>query len=218
MRKTLLAVSVLALSFSTTAQSYLEIGNTTLTFRKSEYHNDTSIQGSKYLNEQFINTKVNNGTQNFLIRYNAYNDIMEYQNGAELVELIKEQNTHFQFNNGDVYELMTYHVKGKNITRYNQILFDKNHIKISKFRGVELIEAKKAQTGYTNSSPARYVPSKDIYYITLNNKTIEFSGKQKSLEKLFPNKTMEIKKFYKNNKIKENDDDLIKLGKFIMTL
>lgn len=218
MRKTFLALSFLALSFSTTAQSNLEIDNTTLTFRSSEYHNDTNIEGSKYLNEQFINTKVNNGPQNFLIRYNAYNDIMEYQNGVDLVELIKDQNTHFQFNNGDVYELMTYVVRGKNITRYNQILFDENQIKISKFRSIELIEAKEATTGYTKSSPARYAPNKDTYFITLNSKTTEFDGKQKSLEKLFPSKTIEIKKFYKDNKIRENDDDLIKLGTFLVTL
>ena len=218
MKKSLLVLAVLALSFSANAQMTLQDTEFSLTFRKSPDFNDASILGSKYLNENFENAKVNKGTQIFQIRYNAYNDRMEYKNGADLLELIKDQNTYFQFTNGDVYELMTYNVKGSNITRYNQVLVDNNNVKISKFKSIKLVEAKAAANSYNTGSPAAYKQNKEVYYITLNNETNEFDGKQKTLEKLLPAKSAEIKKFYKENKIKENDADMIKLGNFLATL
>src|SRR5690606_31759605 len=109
----------------------------TLTFRKSPDFNDAAVLGSKYLTEDFSQAKVNKGTQNFLIRYNAYSDLMEYQNDGELLELIKEQNTHFQFANDEVYELLQYNLKGSSVSRYHQILTDQNNIKVSKFRSVK---------------------------------------------------------------------------------
>ena len=40
----------------------------------------------------------------------------------------------------------------------------------------------------------------------------------KNLEKIIPGKTDAIKTFYKQNKIKENDTDMIKLGNFLATI
>jgi len=57
-----------------------------------------------------------------------------------------------------------------------------------------------------------------VYFITYNNQTFEFDGKQKSLEKIIPGKGDAIKAFYKENKIKENDSDMIKLGNFLATI
>lgn len=219
MKKLLIIFVVLALSFSAEAQTTLQSGSTgTLIFKKSTDFNDVVVQGSKYLDESFSNAKVNKGTQSFQIRYNAYSDLMEYKNGADLLELIKEQNTYFQFDNGTVYELLNYTVKGNNVSRYNQILVDKNHVKISKFSSIKLVEAKAAASSYDLATPASYKPNRGTYFITVNNETTEFDGKQKTVEKLFPSKTAEIKKFYKDHKIKENDADLIKLGNFLATL
>ena len=218
MKKSLLILAVLALSFSANAQMTLQDGGATLTFRKSPDFNDAAVSGSKYLSENFSSARVNKGTQSFQIRYNAYSDLMEYKNGVDLLELIKEQNTYFQFNNGDIYELMTYNVKGSNVSRYNQVLVDKNNVKVSKFKSIKLVEAKAAASSYDTATPASYKPNKEVYYITLNNETTEFDGKQKTVEKILPSKSAEIKKFFKDNKIKENDADMIKLGNFLATL
>ena len=190
----------------------------TLVFRKSADFNDASIGGSRYLSEEFSLAKVNKGTENFMIRYNAYGDIMEYKNGNDLLELIKEQNTHFQFDSGEIYELLTYNVKGSSVSRYHRILTDQNNVKVSKFQSVKLEEAKAATNSYDSATPASYKQNRDSYFITINGQTTEFDGKRKSAEKLFPSKSSEIKKFYKENKIRTNDEDMIKLGNFLATL
>src|SRR5690606_25837513 len=112
-----------------------------------------------------------------------------------------------QFDNGQVYELLTYVVKGSSVSRYHHILSDGNNIKISKFESIKLEEAKAATNSYDTATPASYKRNRDTYFITINGKTTEFDGKQKSLSSLFPSKTEEIKKFYKENKIKISDED-----------
>src|SRR5690554_8017806 len=92
-----------------------------------------------------------------MIRYNAYGDIMEYKNGNDLLELIKEQNTHFQFDSGEIYELLTYNVKGSSVSRYHRILTDQNNVKVSKFQSVKLEEAKAATNSYDSRSEERRV-------------------------------------------------------------
>lgn len=217
MKKLIFVASLGLFSLASNAQVMLSEGNV-LSFRKSPEFNDANTAGSKYLIETYQNTKVNKGDQNFQIRYNAYNDIMEYKNGADVLELIKEKNTHFVFQDGSVYELFSYNTNGQNFERYQKVLVDKNNIKISKFQSIKLIPAKKATNSYESDTQASYKANKEVYFITYNNQTSEFDGKQKTLEKIMPSNVDAIKKFYKENKIKENDSDMIKLGNFLATL
>lgn|SRR5690606_24448906 len=218
MKKIFLIAAFIGFALTSNAQSTMQLGVGTLTFRKSPDFDDASVLGSKYLTEDFSQAKVNKGTQNFLIRYNAYSDLMEYQNDGELLELIKEQNTHFQFANGEVYELLQYNLKGSSVSRYHQILTDQNNVKVSKFRSIKLEEAKAPSNSYDSATPASYKRNRDSYFITINGQTTEFDGKQRSVQKLFPSKSAEIKKFFKENKIKTNDEDMVKLGDFLATL
>lgn len=219
MKKLVFTALLIGFAVAGNAQSVSGLGASgSLIFRKSPDFNDANVQGSKYFTENFNQAKVNKGTQDFSIRYNAYSDLMEYKNGDDMLELIKEQNTYFQFANGDVYELLTYDVKGTSVSRYHQILVDKNNVKISKFQSIKLVDAKPAANSYDSATPASYKPNRAIYYITYNGQTSEFDGKQKTVNKIFPAKSAELKKFYKENKIKENDADMIKLGNFLSTL
>lgn len=218
MKKAIFIFSLGILSITAHAQVNLNDGGGVLSFRKSPEFNDANTAGSKYISENYQNAKVNKGEQSFLIRYNAYSDMMEYKNGTDILELIKEKNTHFTFQDGSIYELFQYQLDGKSHERYHKVLTDKNGIKISKFQSIKLIPAKKATSSYDSDTQAAYKPNKEVYFITYNNQTFEFDGKQKSLEKIIPGKSDAIKAFYKENKIKENDSDMIKLGNFLATI
>lgn len=219
MKKTILLLSFGLLTLTTTAQvSLQQSGEGTLLFRKSESFNDETVAGSKYLTATFLSAKVNKGTQDFLIRYNAYIDVMEYKNGKDILELIKEKNTHFTFEDGSIFELFQYTIDGKSYDRYHKVLVDQNNVKISKFISIKLNPAQKATNSYGSDTQANYKLNKDTYYITFNNETFEFDGKQKTFDKYMPEKSAVIKKFLKENKIKENDTDLIKLGNFLATI
>ncbi len=217
MKKTILLLSFGLLTLTTTAQVTVQTG-TTLTFKPLSSFTDETVAGSKYLKEAFQSAKVNKGTQDFLIRYNAYSDLMEYKNGKDILELIKEKNTHFAFEDGSVFELFQYIDNGKSYERYHSVLVDQNNVKVSKFINIKLNPAQKAANSYETDTQAIYKLNRDKYYITYNNETFEFDGKQKTFDKYMPEKSAAIKKFLKENKIKENDSDLIKLGNFLATL
>src|SRR5690606_35781543 len=156
MKKIVFIMSFGLIGFFSNAQMTLQSGDGTLTFRKSEEFNEAAVAGSRYLNEQYQNTKVNKGTQDFLIRYNAYNDVMEYKNGADVLELIKDKNTHFIFQDGTVYELFTYNLDGKSYERYHQVLVDNKNSKISKFQSIRLLPAQKATNSYESDTQATF--------------------------------------------------------------
>lgn len=218
MKKVIFILSLGFISIVGNAQAISYSENATISFRKSPDFNDANTTGSKYLSENYQNTKVNKGDQDFQIRYNAFTDMMEYKNGSDVLELLKEKNTHFTFQDGSVYELFQYQADGKSHERYHKVVTDKNGIKVSKFQSIKLIPAKKATSSYDSDTQAAYKANKEIYFITYNNQTFEFDGKQKSLEKIIPGKGDAIKAFYKENKIKENDSDMIKLGNFLATI
>lgn len=218
MKKIVFIISFGLIGFISNAQTTLQGGDFSLTFRKSTEFNDETVAGSRYLKEEYQNTKVNKGTQDFLIRYNAYNDVMEYKNGADVLELIKDKNTHFIFQDGTVYELFTYNLDGKSHERYHQVLIDNKNSKISKFQSVKLLPAQKATNSYESDTQAAFKSNKEVYFLTYNGQTHEFDGKQKTLLKIIPSQSDAIKKFYKENRIRENDADMIKLGQFISTL
>lgn len=218
MKKIILIFSISIFSVTANAQVQINTGGGMLSFRKSPDFTDANTTGSKYFSENYQNARVNKGEQNFLIRYNAYRDIMEYKNGADVLDLIKEKNTHFIFQDGTVYELFSYIFNEKSYERYHKVLAESKNIKISKYESIKLIPAKKALNSYESDTQAAYKPNKEIYFITYNNQTFEFDGKQKSLEKIIPGKADAIKAFYKQNKIKENDSDMIKLGNFLATI
>lgn len=218
MKNLFITLSFITISFTSSAQVMSIGGNSQIAFRKSPEFNDAAVAGSKYFSETYQNARVNKGEQNFLIRYNAYSDIMEYKNGADVLELIKEKNTHFTFQDGTLYELFSYDLDGKSLSRYHKVLVENKNVKISKFESIKLIPEKKALNSYDTGSQAAYKANKEVYFITYNNQTFEFDGKQKSLEKIIPGKGDAIKAFYKENKIKENDSDMIKLGNFLATI
>lgn len=222
MKKIIYLITLIISSYTSHSQIMMggELGGAggMLNFKKGTEFNDAGTDGSKYISDNFHNAKVNDGEQSFLIRYNAFTDVMEYKNGSDILELIKEKNTHFAFQDGSVYELLQYQVDGKSHERYHKVLADKNGIKVSKFQNIKLIPAKKATSSYDSDTKAAYKANKEVYFITYNNQTFEFDGKQKSLEKIISGKADAIKAFYKENKIKENDSDMIKLGNFLATI
>ncbi len=143
---------------------------------------------------------------------------MEYKNGSDILELVKEKNTHFEFQDGSVYELFKYEFNNKTVERYHKVLVSNKNATISKYQSIKLIPATKASNSYETDKQATYKENEEVYFITYNNVTHEFDGKQKSLEKIISGKGDAIKAFYKENKIKENDSGMIKLGNFLATI
>ena len=139
-------------------------------------------------------------------------ELLEQAENEEVV--ILSSNAFLEFED----QLFKYEFKNNVVERYHRVLLSNKNATISKYQSMKLVPASKASNSYESDTQATYKANKDVYFITYNNQTFEFDGKQKSLEKIISGKADAIKAFYKENKIKENDSDMIKLGNFLATL
>ena len=165
---------------------FLSAGNGSLSL-KAPSKGDT--QGSMYLYEQFSAVKAGGILQDFLARYNAYEDRMEFQSGDKIYEYYPNINDkEFQIINlNKTYAYLNYFLdETRSENGYLVIsqrgakytLYKKEHIKLQ--------EGRVSQTGYDKTVPDRYIAEKDDYYIGIKDSTIiKIPKSKKDFAKLF---------------------------------
>ena len=224
MKKAYITLSLL--SFFMFSSSYGQVsaqgvsGGGVLTFYKKNADKKASTVGSEYIVEDFASARVNGGTQTFQIRFNAFNNVMEYKKDNDNLILIKNDNTLIEFTNGPVYELVSYtDKKGKENKDYLSVINNSGNVAIYKLEKINFIEARSAVNTYDLGSPAEYKRASDSYFIKVNGVVSELPTKAKGFISLFPSKEAEIKEYFKQNKINFKDnDDLEKLTIFLNKL
>jgi hypothetical protein len=207
---TLLSVCLLQLSFSQTLKyadgSSQNMSNVFVNVNSNE---SSTIKGSKYLNEDFVSTKISSmPNQIFGVRYNIYDDQMEFQ-GAE--------NTVYSLNKDDDSIEITFTAANESYNIFNYVdesgrqkkgyfikLNNEGENLILKKHRVVFLEEQPSKTGYDAPKPAIYKNVKDRYYIKLaNNEAVLIPTKKKKLAKeLFPENSKIILDFINSNKIK----------------
>ncbi len=215
------AISIFS-TLSTNAQVSMQQGSygnaTTLSFTKRNNTEAASIVGNQYIDDKFASAHVNNGTTPFQIRFNPYNNIMEYNKDGEILNLTKGQNTVVEFlGTSAKYVLTSYKDKrGNENSEYMRFVYEGKKVNFLTLEKINLKPATKATNSYETDKQAEYIRAKDERYITLNNVTTEAPSKVKELVKLIPSKEKEIKDFVKTNKTNfDRDTDLKKLGMYL---
>lgn len=174
---------------------------------------ESDIQGSPYLNDEFINGIVYTTTkQKFVdlpLRYNIYNDQVEFKtpnNGIqamatpEIVEAIefgeyKMVYVPFSDNKKIRYGFFIVEVKG------NASLLAKSKVNY-----------KKAEEpgAYKEAVPAKFVKKPNTFYIKIGTAQAKHVNNKKELIRIFPDHQNEISAFIKMNKTKVNKTDHLK--------
>ncbi len=210
-------------TLSTNAQVSLQASGSgsmnQLSFSKRSNFVNKNIVGSQFINDKFGSAYVNNGSTPFQLRFNVYNNIMEYNKDGEILNLTKEQNTVIEFTGASTtkYKLISYTDKRQNEEKdYMRVVYEGKKISFLTLEKIDLKAATKASNSYEADKEAEYIRAKDERYITLNNVTTEAPSKVKELVKLIPSKEKEIKDFVKTNKTNfDRDTDLKKLGMYL---
>lgn len=179
------------------------------------------VDGSPYVVKSFSHAKVGNVIQNAMLRYNACDDEFEFvSSSGDTLSLNKSQDfseiafTVFKTN----FQLVNYTDKnGRSNFGYLIKLYDKNNYILYKRQKVNFYPAKAAKSSYDSSTPARYEPAKDTFFLKISeNEIAELPTNKKGIVKLFPEKKTEIEAFIKQNDIDiEKEQDLIQLIGFI---
>ena len=224
---TLLSVCFLQLSFSQTIKyadgSSQNMSNVFVNVNSSE---SSTIKGSKYLNEDFTNTKISSmPDQIFGVRYNIYDDQMEFQGVDNTVYSLNKDDDSIKITftaTNETYNIFSYiDDSGRQKKGYFIKLSNEGENIILKKHRIVFFEEQASKNGYDAPKPALYKNVKDRIYIKLANKEVVLmpTKKKKLVKELFPENSKIILDFINSNKIKlSKESDLIAFANYLNTL
>ena len=223
----LLSVCSLQLSFSQSLKyadgSSQNMSNVFVNINSTE---SSTIKGSKYLNEDFISTKISSmPDQVFGVRYNIYDDEMEFQGADNTVYALNKNDDSVKITfttTNESYNIFSYiDDTGRQKKGYFVKLNNEGENLILRKHRIVFFEEQASKTGYDAPKPAMYKNVKDRMYIKLANKeAVLLPTKKKKLAKtLFPENSKIILDFINSNKIKlSKEADLITFINYLNTL
>ena len=224
---TLLIVCFLQLSFSQTLK-YADgtSQNMSSIFVNVNSNESSNIEGSKYLNEDFISTKISSmPDQIFGVRYNIYDDQMEFQGVDNTVYALNKNDDSVKITftaTNESYHLFNYiDESGRQKKGYFIKLNKGGKNLILKKHRVVFFKEQASKTGYDEPKPAMYKSMKDRIYIKFGSKeAVVLPTKKKKLAKaIFPENPKDILDFINSNKIKlSKEEDLIILVNYLNTI
>ncbi len=179
---------------------------------KTDY-TESNIKGSPYLNNEFVTgtiyTTQKQQYNGIPLRYNIYNDDLEFKKPSEEVLALAAP------------EIVEYAVFGENILSFSDY-YQGNKVKkgflLVLEPGKASLMAKASVTfqkatepaAYKDAEPAKFIRKADTYYIRIGNTTaVEISNK-KSLLEAFPDNRDKVEAFIDKNKIKTNKAESLK--------
>ncbi|HKJ77880.1 MAG TPA: hypothetical protein VKA10_00040 [Prolixibacteraceae bacterium] len=223
--KCTLSVLLFLLSFSITAQVY-NVKDAVEFFHSNELSRGEwkpvltadDVSGSPYLNEEFANGTVYTTSKvqynGLPLRYNAYNDQVEFKNNEDEIQAIAvpESIEKIEFNNIEmVYSPYT---NAKKIKRGYFIVMEEGEASLYQKPHIIFEQAKEAAP-YKDPEPPKFVKKTDYYYIKVGNSEAKNIASKKDLVAVFPDHQKQVEKFVKKNKVKPNKPErMVKLVKF----
>ena len=187
------------------------------TIDKSLSEEDVNLQKKKYLFYSYNEAAVDDYDTKAFVRYNIFDDEMEFVKDESIYYLAKEIGRKIRFiNTNSIYKVFEFkgelhffkvHVEGKNSLIAKQ--------------KVRYIEEKVAKSGYDRAKPANYKRLKDELYLVIDNKKMVKLSKKSKKEffKSFGDKSSEIQKYAKKNKLgRKSIEDLKKIVTYYNTL
>ncbi|WBV59587.1 hypothetical protein PFY12_11015 [Chryseobacterium camelliae] len=177
------------------------------------------VDGSPYSNgDQFNKVIIKDYSKNVQdLRYNAYEDEMEFKNGDELFYANKENNLKIHFPTlNKTYKCFNYNYDGKSKLGYLVVLVDSPKYSFFKREKVELLRGEKSPNAYSKDANDYYAKEKDLYLVSKNNILFKFPKNIGEASEFFSVDKKEMESFVKSNKINFNKEiDMVKLVEFI---
>lgn len=177
------------------------------------------LKGSPFINENFTDANIDGMDKK--TRYNAYKDEMEYwDNGISVVFYGKINESVVEFKNPSKKYAYLNYKDGKNFVSGYLVELEKGEkAAVYNREKVTFIPGIVPKTSYDRPTPDEYRKAGDSFYMGIGNGTVEKMPNKKNLAKMFGSNEKAITDFMKaNNTSLNNQNDLIKLFKYINTL
>lgn len=223
MKQLTILVLLALISVNTYSQATLYVGENfmnnyrNVVINTSKNISGENITGTPFTTDVFVLGKVIGYKNNYLLRYDAFNDQMLAKRKDDRVVIVnKETITEVTFNDGTKYVVFDYTFDGAKKNGYLEVLLSNSVISLFKKEVINFRPAQKPATGYDQPKPPAFKKARDRYLISNKNGEINSFIKKKDFLNFFPDKKTDIEKFIKSNKIKlTKEKDLISLIKYV---
>lgn len=174
------------------------------------------LDKKKYVSYSYDLAKVDEYDTQSYVRYNIYEDQMEFVKDESIYYLVKEEGRKVTFiDSKSTYRVFDFDGE----LGFFKVHVDAKNSLVAKQK-VKYVDAKVAISGYDRDRPADYKRLKDEFYLAANNKTlIKLSKKKKDFFKAFGDKGNQIKDYVKKDKLNHKSlEDIMKIIRYYNTL
>ena len=184
--------------------------------------NLSDIQGSPYLKDEFVNGSIytvqNEEYVDVPMRYNVYNDEMEFKDANGEVKAIAapEVLEKIEIGNQKLYYIPYWAAKKMKHGYFDLVTGGKASLFI---KHKVIFKDAEEPGAYKEEVPARFIKDQDEYYIRIGKEAAVIVGNKKDLFEIFPDHKDNIEAFIKKNKIKTNKaESLLELVNYYNTM
>ena len=155
------------------------------------------IQFKKYLTQDYKPAFIDDFKQRAYLRYNIYEDQMEFVKDNNIYYLKKDLDRIVRFADNTKYA-----VKELDGETHFFLVHQDGKNQLLAYQTIRFIEAKEPKTGYDVRKPADFKRRKDELYLALDGKNlVSIPRKKKSFFATFGDKSSDIKMYIKKNKL-----------------
>ncbi len=188
---------------------------------KKTDHSVTEFEGSPFLNEQFVTGTVYSSNKKYgaiPLRYNIFNDHMEFQQNNNIYALYPEPRVTKVILGEETYVVEKHDVRGKMAYGYLTRLDSGKMILLSK-KVVRFTERQEAKALQSSATPAKFTRVQDVYYYKIGDGDVTKVGSLKNLIESLPDKREELSSYAKKEKLSTRSaEDLKKLSAYYNNL
>ncbi|MDH5396908.1 MAG: hypothetical protein OEX02_02100 [Cyclobacteriaceae bacterium] len=175
----------------------------------------TEIKGTPYYHNDYKRGKVlfrNGEEQNFLMRYNIYQDVIEYQQDESFLLLGWSEFYEAIIIDGEKF-VMRYFKDGPETNRGYFVQLTDSGLQVYKRMQVGYRDESDRDSGYEIKRNRACVRSKDLYYMAIGKDILKvFTGSKNSLKQFVAQDADRIFKYAKKNKLNlKKEEDLVAL-------
>lgn len=187
--------------------------NKSLTELLRNSNSTSAVQGSPYLTEEFINGSIYTTSKTQFVdiplRYNIYNDQVEFKNNDNQILAIAVPEVVEKVEFGEY--LMEYipFREGRKISNGFLLVLEKGEASLYSRQKIVLEPAKSAGA-YQSAEPAQFNRKADEFYIRVRNEEAKPVSGKKELLDIFIDKEKDMAEFIKDNKIKTGNAESLR--------
>ncbi|TZF96201.1 hypothetical protein FW781_12250 [Chryseobacterium panacisoli] len=177
--------------------------------------NYDDILGTPYPNKIFAKAKISGTSdEQTQVRYNSYNDEIEFKKDDQVLALPKSQN-HARIEISSPKQTLVLLDTSDELSGYFYELVNGKNLLFKKIK-TKFIDYIPAPNGYASDKPANFKTLDPVYYIKTDKGFIKKPKNSKEIIEQFPDKKDSLSTFFKSNKVKfDKEEDLIKLVTFL---